>query len=187
MTEHNQIARREAMVDHQIRGRGIGSPAVIDAMRRVPREAFVPDNQRNVAYHDTPLPIAANQTISQPYINTGTVAAAADWDAPMEIKTLRPVLPESYEWLCHETGLAGFLLPLGQGADPEVRRSLSTPRLQRAIGVIYRPDTERASHYFETELPRQFDEYIWIDHSHAVTTLDSRELKGMPDTYPFGL
>ncbi|HTN34127.1 MAG TPA: erythromycin esterase family protein [Marinobacter sp.] len=119
--------------------------------------------------------------------NTGTVAAAADWDAPMEIKTLRPVLPESYEWLCHETGLAGFLLSLGQGADSEVRCSLSTPRLQRAIGVIYRPDTERASHYFETELPRQFDEYIWIDHSHAVTTLDSRELKGMPDTYPFGL
>ena len=94
--------------------------------------------------------------------NSGTVAAASDWDAPMEIKTLRPVLAESYERLCHKTGLAGFLLPLGQGGDSQVCQGLSKQRLQRAIGVIYRPDTERASHYFEAELPRQFDEYIWI-------------------------
>lgn len=119
--------------------------------------------------------------------NTGTVAAASDWGAPMQVKTLRPALPGSCERLCHETGLAGFLLPLGQAGDPEVRQGLSKPRLQRAIGVIYRPDTERASHYFEAELARQFDEYIWVDHSRAVTTLDSRELAGMPDTYPFGL
>lgn len=119
--------------------------------------------------------------------NSGTVAAASNWDAPMEIKTLRPALAESYERLCHETGWAGFLLPLGQAGDPEVRHGLSTPRLERAIGVIYRPDTERASHYFEAELPRQFDEYIWVDHSRAVTAFDSRELEGMPDTYPFGL
>ena len=119
--------------------------------------------------------------------NSGTVAAASDWDAPMEIKTLRPALYGSYERLCHETGLAGFLLPLGQAADPEVRQGLLKPRLERAVGVIYRPDTERASHYFEAELPRQFDEYIWVDHSRAVTALDSRELTGMPDTYPFGL
>lgn len=119
--------------------------------------------------------------------DSGTVAAASNWGAPMEIKALRPALPESYERLCHETGHTGFLLPLGQAGDPEVRHGLSKPRLERAIGVIYRPDTERASHYFEAELPRQFDEYIWIDRSRAVTTLDSRELEGMPDTYPFGL
>lgn len=119
--------------------------------------------------------------------HSGTVAAASDWDEPMEIKTLRPALADSYERLCHATGHAGFLLPLGQGADPEVRHGLSKTRLGRAIGVIYRPETERASHYSEAQLPRQFDEYIWVDHSSAVTTLDSRELKGMPDTYPFGL
>ena len=119
--------------------------------------------------------------------NSGTVAAASDWDAPMEIKTLRPVLAESYERLCHKTELAGFLLPLAQGSDLQVRHGLSKRRLQRAIGVIYRPDSERASHYSEAELARQFDEYIWVERSQAITTIDSCELEGMPDTYPFGL
>ena len=119
--------------------------------------------------------------------NSGTVAAASDWNEPMEIKTLRPALAESYERLFHQTGQAGFLLPLGRSGDPEVYHGLSKTRLGRAIGVIYRPETERASHYSEAQLPRQFDEYIWVDHSHAITTLDSRELEGMPDMYPFGL
>ncbi len=105
----------------------------------------------------------------------------------MEIKTLKQVLPESYEHLCHATGYTGFLLPLARGGDPDVRAGLMKSRLGRAIGVIYRPETERASHYYEATLPRQFDEYIWIDHSCAVTTLNSDELEGMPDTYPFGL
>ncbi len=119
--------------------------------------------------------------------DTGSVAAASNWDEPMEIKTLRPALPESYERLSHESGLAGFLLPLGRGGDAQVRRGLAEPRLERAVGVIYRPETERASHYFHAELPAQFDEYIWIDRSRAVTPLDSRELEGAPDTYPFGI
>ena len=119
--------------------------------------------------------------------NSGTVAAASDWDAPMEIKTLRPVLAQSYEQLCHKTGLAGFLLPLGHNADSQVHEGLSKQRLQRAIGVIYRPETERGSHYFETQLPRQFDEYIWIEHSQAITKLASQKFEGLPDTYPFGL
>lgn len=119
--------------------------------------------------------------------NNGTVAAASDWGEPMEIKTLKQVLPESYEHLCHATGHAGFLLPLGPSGNAQVRQGLMKSRLGRAIGVIYRSETERASHYYETTLPRQFDEYIWIDRSRAVTTLDSRELEGMPDTYPFGL
>lgn len=105
----------------------------------------------------------------------GTVAAASEWDAPMEIKTLRPALFESYEGLFHDTGLSGFLLPLGQAGDEEVSRGLSKPRIERAVGVIYRPETERASHYFEAELPRQFDEYIWIDRSRAVTTAFNQE------------
>lgn len=119
--------------------------------------------------------------------NSGTVAAASDWGAPMEIKPLNQVLPESYEHLCHATAHAGFLLPLGRSGDPEVRQGLMKSRLGRAIGVIYRPETERASHYYKAILPNQFDEYIWVDHSGAVTKLDSSELEGMPDTYPFGL
>ncbi|RME96650.1 MAG: hypothetical protein D6773_16920, partial [Alphaproteobacteria bacterium] len=63
----------------------------------------------------------------------------------------------------------------------------SKPRLERAIGVIYRPDTELQSHYFEAELPRQFNEYIWIDRTSAVTPLETREMEGVPDTYPFGV
>jgi len=119
--------------------------------------------------------------------DSGTVAAASNWDDPVEFKELRPSLPESYEHLCHQTGWAGFLLPLGATGDAEVRRGLAEQRLERAVGVIYRPETERVSHYFRAELPRQFDEYIWVDRSRAVTPLDSRALEGAPDTYPFGL
>ncbi|MFI9654346.1 protein-L-isoaspartate(D-aspartate) O-methyltransferase [Guyparkeria sp. GHLCS8-2] len=119
--------------------------------------------------------------------DTGTVAAASNWGEPMEVKTLRSALPDSYERLCHETGRAGFLLPLGKHGDAQVREGLGEPRLERAVGVIYRPETERASHYFHAALPAQFDEYIWVDRSRAVTPLDSRELEGAADTYPFGV
>ena len=64
---------------------------------------------------------------------------------------------------------------------------MAKPRLERAIGVIYRPETELASHYFQAILPAQFDEYIWFDESRAVTPFETRELEGLPDTYPFGL
>ena len=117
----------------------------------------------------------------------GTVAAASDWDAPMETKTVRPGLIGSYEKLFHDTGVARFLLPLGKCASPEVSQGLSTPRLERAIGVVYRPETERQSHYFDAVLTRQFDEYIWFDHTHAVTPIQTEEIEGMPETYPFGL
>lgn len=101
--------------------------------------------------------------------NQGTVAAASRWGEPMEKKTLRPVLTESYEWLFHKTGLPGFLLPFSHAGDLEVRRGLLESRLHRAIGVVYLPETERSSHYFEVALSYQFDEYIWIDHTQAVT------------------
>lgn len=68
-----------------------------------------------------------------------------------------------------------------------MRERLLSQRLERAIGVIYRPETELASHYFHAVLPRQFDEYIWFDRTEAVRPLSTRELEGMPDTYPFGL
>jgi protein-L-isoaspartate(D-aspartate) O-methyltransferase len=117
----------------------------------------------------------------------GTVAAASNWDEPMEVMRVRPAHPDSYEWICHETEIPAFLLALREPARPEVREELVPPRLERAIGVIYRPDTERHSHYFQASLPHQFDEYIWFDATGAVTPLGIRPLPGVPDTYPFGL
>jgi erythromycin esterase-like protein len=119
--------------------------------------------------------------------NSGTVAAASNWDEPMQIKTVRPALTGSYERVCHETGEPRFLLPL-RGLGPKaLAAGLLRPLLERAIGVIYRPETELQSHYFEAVLPRQFDEYIWFDETQAVTPLRTEELRGLPDTYPFGL
>ncbi len=118
--------------------------------------------------------------------DNGTVAAASDWDGPMEIKSIVPSMRNSYERLFHQTTLPGFLLPLRHASDA-LRNGLLEARMQRAIGVIYRPETEFASHYFQAVLPQQFDEYIWLDTTHAVTPIKTAELEGMPDTYPFGL
>ncbi len=119
--------------------------------------------------------------------HSGTVAAASNWDEPMEIKDVRASLAGSYERLCHETGDPHFLLPLRGLSPSSPIAGLMRPKLERAIGVIYRPETELQSHYFEAILPRQFDEYIWFDQTQAVTPLRSEELEGLPDTYPFGL
>jgi len=119
--------------------------------------------------------------------HSGTVAAASDWDGPMEVKAVLPALRQSYERLCHETGRPQFMLPLGGHSANEIRDRLAKPRLERAIGVIYRPETELASHYFQAVLPDQFDEYIWFDETRAVTPFGTKELEGLPDTYPFGL
>jgi protein-L-isoaspartate(D-aspartate) O-methyltransferase len=119
--------------------------------------------------------------------NNGTVAAASEWDGPMEIKAVRPAVPGSYERLCHETGIRRFLLRLRSPIAEDLAKDLSWPRLERAIGVIYRPETELQSHYFQADLPQQFDEYIWFDHTEAVSPLETAELAGLPDTYPFGL
>jgi protein-L-isoaspartate(D-aspartate) O-methyltransferase len=72
-------------------------------------------------------------------------------------------------------------------APKQLLEELMKPRLERAIGVVYRPDMELASHYFEAVLPQQFDDYIWFDRSQAVTPLEASILVGLPDTYPFGL
>ena len=119
--------------------------------------------------------------------NSGTVAAASDWDAPMELKKVQPALPNSYERLCHATGRARFTLGLRGHAALTGAQGLGKPRLERAIGVVYRPETERVSHYFHAILPQQFDEYIWFDDTRAVTPFDTAELVGLPDTYPFGV
>jgi protein-L-isoaspartate(D-aspartate) O-methyltransferase len=117
----------------------------------------------------------------------GTVAAASSWDGPMEVKAVQPSHPQSYERLFHLTNKPGLILPLRAGHELDVTMELSKPRLERAIGVIYRPETELASHYFEAVLPRQFNEYIWIDRTSAITPLPAGQIKGVPDTYPFGV
>lgn len=117
----------------------------------------------------------------------GTVAAASYWDGPMEVKTVQPSHADSYERVFHGVDAPGVMLGLREPFDPDLNRELMEARLERAIGVIYRPETELASHYFQAVLPRQFDEYIWLDETHAVTPLDVRKLEGVPDTYPFGV
>jgi protein-L-isoaspartate(D-aspartate) O-methyltransferase len=116
----------------------------------------------------------------------GTVAAASEWGGPMEIKDVRPSVQDSIERLCHDSETPHFMLRL-RDRDAAHTKGLLKPRLERAIGVIYRPETELASHYFEVVLPGQFDEYIWFDKSRAVSPLKTHELKGLPDTYPFGI
>jgi hypothetical protein len=77
---------------------------------------------------------------------------------------------------------------LDLGRDEPVRRGLLQPRLERFIGVIYRPDTELMSHYAEASLPQQFDAFVWFDETTAVTPLGPQHAReGVPDTYPFGL
>jgi erythromycin esterase-like protein len=118
--------------------------------------------------------------------NTGTVACASDWDEPMEVKRVNPSLLGSCERLAHDTGLPRFLLDLRprQGAPREL---LVEPRLQRFIGVIYRPETERWSHYSACSLSEQFDAYVWFDETTAVTALPTHTRKGPDDTWPTGL
>jgi protein-L-isoaspartate(D-aspartate) O-methyltransferase len=119
----------------------------------------------------------------------GTVAAATDWGGPMEIKQVRPSHEQSYERVCLESEIPSFLLPLREGEAGVVRARLLPERLERAIGVIYRPETEIQSHYFYASLPRQFDEYIWVHETRAVDPLTTATEEGrdLPETFPFGL
>ena len=119
--------------------------------------------------------------------HAGTVAAASDWDGPMQTKSIVPSREDSYERVFHDAGVVRCLLPLRACDSGSSREKLSQARLERAIGVIYRPETERASHYFQAVLPEQFDEWIWFDETEAVQPIETHELEGMPDTYPFGL
>lgn len=116
--------------------------------------------------------------------HAGTVAAATDWGGPMQIKTVRPSHPTSYERLFHDAGVAAFLLALRHPVRDAVREELAAPRLERAIGVIYRPETELQSHYFQAALPWQFDAYVWFDETHAVDALDAEAARiEVPQVY----
>jgi erythromycin esterase-like protein len=119
---------------------------------------------------------------------SGTVTAASDWGEPAERKRVRPALAGSYEELFHATGLPRFWIDLRE--QNETINSLRTKRLERAIGVIYRPETERLSHYFEARLPDQFDAVIHLDETRALEPLErtSQWDRGeLPETYPSAL
>ena len=118
----------------------------------------------------------------------GTVTAASDWDAPAERKRVRPALEGSFEELFHRVGVSDFLLTLR--GDASLAGALSDTRLERAIGVIYRPETERVSHYFEARLPEQFDAVVHLDETRAVEPLDRTagwDQGDPPETFPTGL
>ncbi|HEY0063059.1 MAG TPA: erythromycin esterase family protein, partial [Telluria sp.] len=117
----------------------------------------------------------------------GTVTAASQWDGPPECKRVLPALPGSIEHLLHGVREGIFYLPLT--ADPALEQALAERRLERAIGVLYLPETERQSHYFFASVSRQFDALIHIDTTSAVTPLDARQRSGAepPETFPSGV
>jgi erythromycin esterase-like protein len=111
----------------------------------------------------------------------GTVTAASDWDGPAERKNVRRALPGSWEDLFHQQQPPAFLLDTGE---------LHGLRLERAIGVVYRPETERISHYFHARIANQFDAIIHLDETHALEPLERTsewEAGELPETYPFGV
>jgi erythromycin esterase-like protein len=117
---------------------------------------------------------------------SGEVTAASQWEGSAERKAIRPALERSYEALFHKTGIPAFLLRL----DGNVADILPTPLLERAIGVIYRPESERVSHYFQCRLPGQFDAVIHIDRTMALIPFERTsvwEAGEVPETYPFAL
>jgi erythromycin esterase-like protein/adenine/guanine phosphoribosyltransferase-like PRPP-binding protein len=118
----------------------------------------------------------------------GMVTAASDWGAPAERKRVRPALPGSYETMFHDAQPNRFLLTWRDG--DEVAQHLRNPRLERAIGVIYRPETERMSHYFQARLADQFDAVIHFDETQAVKPLEYTaewEAGEVPETFPFAV
>jgi erythromycin esterase-like protein len=118
----------------------------------------------------------------------GTVTAASNWDAPSELKRVRPALPGSFEAAFNATGIDRFMLSWRKGDS--LFDVLQEARLERAIGVIYRPETERGSHYFRAELARQFDVVLHFDETRAVQPLEPTpewSAGEVPETYPFAL
>ncbi|WP_245910728.1 erythromycin esterase family protein [Pelagimonas varians] len=118
---------------------------------------------------------------------SGTVAAASEWDKPIEFKTIRPPRGDSYEAMCRDTGLERFLLDFGGDRTKNLKGILARQRLQRYIGVIYRPESERSSHYSYASLSDQYDAYVWFNETSAVTPLATLSSDQEDETFPFGL
>ncbi|RJQ83623.1 MAG: protein-L-isoaspartate(D-aspartate) O-methyltransferase [Desulfobacteraceae bacterium] len=117
----------------------------------------------------------------------GTVAAASEWDRPMEVKEVRPAHAGSYESIFHRSGIKACVLPLNAPDRLDVRKAFLDEKLERAIGVVYVPETELRSHYFYATLPDQFDEYVWFDETRAITPLSDVRGRKFPATFPFGV
>jgi len=118
----------------------------------------------------------------------GTVTVASNWDAPAERKRVRPALKNSYEALFHDLGIQRFLLTFRD--TDHAATALGEPLLERAIGVIYRPETERESHYFPARLSAQFDAVLHFDETRAVEPVErnSEWIAGeVPETFPTGI
>lgn len=119
--------------------------------------------------------------------DTGKVAAASDWGADMQVMTVQPARIDSYEHVFRCTGIARCLADWRGPERRELVELLRQPMLERAIGVVYRPETELLSHYFEAVLAEQFDAWLWFEQTAAVTPLGHEKVRGAPETYPFGL
>ncbi len=118
----------------------------------------------------------------------GTVTAASDWDGPAERKRVRPALANSYEALFHEAKISSFILPFRDNGPASI--AVRDPRLERAIGVIYLPQSERQSHYFDARLSDQFDAVIHLDETTALEPLERYalwETGEPPETFPTGV
>jgi erythromycin esterase-like protein len=115
----------------------------------------------------------------------GSVIAADDWGDPAQKKTVLPSREDSWERQFLDVGVARSLTDWRE--RPELQDLLVPSKLERAIGVIYRPDSERMSHYFDAELSRQFDAWLWFEETRALTPLTGDHTFGSPDTWPFGL
>lgn len=119
----------------------------------------------------------------------GTVLAAHEWDGHAQIMQVRPARADSYEHLFRKTGISRSLTDWHSDRQDrsELRELLRQPRLERAIGVIYRPDTELTSHYFRAVLAEQFDAFVWFEETRAVTPFGGAGIDASVETYPFGL
>jgi erythromycin esterase-like protein len=111
--------------------------------------------------------------------------AADDWGAPPQVKAIIPSRSDSWERILLDAGKPRSLI--SWRGDADLSQALSLRRLERAIGVIYRPETERWSHYFDAHLSRQFDAMVWFEETTPVTPLPGAAAEGAPDIYPFGL
>lgn len=117
----------------------------------------------------------------------GTVAAARRWDEPVQIMTVVPARADSYEGLFHRVEAKRSLTVWREPRQRDLRDALAEPRLERAIGVVYRPESELGSHYFKAVLPDQFDAYVWFDETSAVTPFGPLRGEELPEGYPFGV
>jgi erythromycin esterase-like protein len=117
----------------------------------------------------------------------GTVAAADDWGGQMRVKSVLPARPDSWEFAFRKAGLARSLTDWRRADRRELIEALRESRLERAISVVYRPQTEFTSHYFEAVMAQRFDAYVWFEETGAVAPLPAGRPRGAAETYPFGL